>query len=48
MEEERMEEESKIQACLQTKKYINANEWGERMKEFFFKLHFQRRMFSFL
>ncbi len=30
MEEERMEKKSKIQACLQTKKNINANEGGKK------------------
>ncbi len=35
MEEERMEEKSKIQASLQTKENINVNEREERMKDFF-------------
>ncbi len=35
MEEEIMEEKSKIQASLQTKKNINVDEGEERKKEFF-------------
>ncbi len=42
MEEEIMEEKSKIQASWQTKKYVNVNEREEKMKEFFKNLHLQR------